>query len=116
MDVRATTPLLPTGLDITAAAEMSRQGKGRSLEQVAGQFESMFLSLIVKEMRQTLEPGGLFGNDGADIRGGLFDLYLGQHLAKAGGLGLAAMLRRHLKAQTPDDSAPATHVASPHST
>jgi len=32
-------------------------------------------------MRQTLEPDTMFPGDHGDILGGLFDLFLGQHLA-----------------------------------
>ncbi len=95
-------PISPAVPDVLPGAD-SRRGGNRSVEAVAGQFESLFLSLVLKEMRQTLEPGALFGEDRADVCGGLFDLYLGQHLAKAGGFGLAAMLKRQLKTAAPDN-------------
>lgn len=63
---------------------------------VASGFESLFLSQLMKEMRQTLEPGGLFGQDEGDVYGGMFDLYMSQHLAQAGGFGLAAVLKQQL--------------------
>ena len=72
-------------------------GDPRSIDSVATNFESMFLSLVLKQMRQTLEPNGLFAQDSGDVFGGLFDLYLGQHLAKAGGLGIGTMLKRQLE-------------------
>lgn len=60
--------------------------------------EATFLSMLLKEMRQTFEPdGGLFPGDTGDVHGGLFDMYLGQHLATTGGFGLAAALDRHLR-------------------
>jgi flagellar protein FlgJ len=99
MDALATTPLLDSPLDqapeIIAAQANSRDS--RAIDQVATGFESMFLSLLIKQMRQTLEPGTLFGSDQSDIQGGLFDLYLGQHLARSGGLGLGTMLKHYLK-------------------
>ena len=39
----------------------------------------MFVSIVLKEMRQTLGPGSLFGSDAADINGGLFDMFMGKH-------------------------------------
>ena len=66
----------------------------------AKDFEATFLSLLLKEMRQTLDTeggGGLFAGDTGDVQGGLFDLYLGQHLAAAGGVGFAPAIERQLR-------------------
>jgi flagellar protein FlgJ len=73
---------------------------------MAKEFEATFLSMLLKEMRQTLEPeGGLFPGDSGDVQGGLFDLYLGRHLAVSGGVGMAAALVRQI--------APADGAAKP---
>jgi peptidoglycan hydrolase FlgJ len=80
-----------------------------SVATTAKEFESTFLSLLIKEMRQTLEPdGGLFPGDAGDVQGGLFDLYLSQHLADAGGFGLASVLAHQL---TPSDHVAAIRVS-----
>ena len=66
----------------------------------AKDFEATFLSLLLKEMRQTLDTeggGGLFAGDTGDVQGGLFDLYLGKHLADAGGVGFAPAIERQLR-------------------
>lgn len=75
------------------------------IEKTIREFESTFLGLLIKEMRQTLEPeGGLFPGDAGDVQGGLFDHYLSQHLADAGGFGLASVLvKQHYRG---------THVAA----
>ena len=57
----------------------------------------MMMSMLLKEMRQTLEPGALFGGDSSDSFGGIFDLYLGKHVAEAGGLGIAGMVKHYLE-------------------
>lgn len=76
------------------------------LPQMAREFEATFLSLILKEMRQTLEPdGGLFPGDSGDIQGGLFDLYLGRHLADSGGVGMAAIIERQTSSTNPKPDA-----------
>ena len=90
-------PVLQPGPPPDALAAGMRLGDRQSIDQAATGFESMFLSMVLKQMRQTLEEGGLFGNDTGDVYGGLFDLYLGQHLAAAGGLGIAAMVKRQLE-------------------
>jgi Rod binding domain-containing protein len=64
--------------------------------KVAKDFEAVFSSMMLKEMRNTLEPGSLFGEDSSDILGGLFDQFLGQHLADSGGFGMAKMIEASL--------------------
>lgn len=65
---------------------------------VGKQFEGMFASMLMKQMRQTLD-GGLFGDDKSDVLGGLFDHFIGEHIAKAGGFGVADMIRTQLARQ-----------------
>lgn len=84
-----TTPL---GIDPKIGAKTSPK-------EAAHAFESMFASLLLKHMRQPLEEGhGLFGHDPSDVMGGLFDHFMGQHLAQRGGFGIAAMIEKHLQA------------------
>ncbi|MEK6257863.1 MAG: rod-binding protein [Planctomycetota bacterium] len=82
----------------------TRDGDGKSSKtnpqeaaRVAQDFESVFASLMLKEMRKTLEPGAMFGEDSGDVYGGLFDLYLGQQMSQSGGFGLAKMVREALQ-------------------
>ena len=96
---------MPADIDTLAFSGKSAAKDNRSLDAVANGFESMFLSMILKEMRQSLEPGGLFGQDNSDIMGGFFDLYLGQHLAQTGSLGIGAMVKQQLLRTKPNDSA-----------
>lgn len=73
----------------------------RNVEETGKQFEAMFLSMMLKEMRQALEPEGMFAGDVGDVQGGLFDFYLGKHLADSGGVGLAAAITRQLQPPAP---------------
>jgi len=87
MDVAQTLPVtLPyTGQDPQVLAAQSRNGRDpKAIDSVAQGFESMFTSLLIKQMRQSLQPNSMFGQDTGDVMGGLFDLYLGQHMAQAG--------------------------------
>ncbi|MDY3556837.1 rod-binding protein [Gemmata sp. JC717] len=82
------------------------------VKDMAGEMEATFLSMLLKEMRQTLdegEGGGLFPGDTGDVQGGLFDLYLGRHLAGAGGIGLASALVRQMQ-ETGAAPKPVTHT------
>lgn len=85
----ATTPVVKTG-PMVKGAEATR------VAEMAKEFEATLLSLLLKEMRQTLEPEGLFPGDQGDVQGGLFDLYMGRHLAESGGVGLASALVRQM--------------------
>ena len=58
--------------------------------EVARDFESVFSSMMVKQMRESLTEG-MFGGDSGDVYGGLFDLYLGKHLAAAQPMGIGKM-------------------------
>ncbi len=70
-------------------------------KEMASEMEATFLSMLLKEMRQTLEPdGGLFPGDSGDVQGGLFDLYIGKHIAETGGVGLATSLLRQMQEAT----------------
>jgi len=71
--------------DRTAATDLHQQ------EEVAAQFEGMFVSMLLKEMRATLE-GGLFGGENSDTYGAMFDMYMGQHFADSGALGIRELL------------------------
>ena len=89
-----------TTVDTNSISKLKLDSKGptQSIESVASEFESIFLSLMLKEMRNTLdsEEGGLFGKEGSDTFGGMFDLFMGQHLAKAQPLGIGDAVKGYL--------------------
>lgn len=70
---------VPTAVDFPSTS---------SPDVVARQVEGLFASLLLKEMRGSECEGGLFGGDSSDVLGGMFDQYMGQSIADAGGLGL----------------------------
>jgi Rod binding domain-containing protein len=69
---------------------------GNDAHTVAQGFESMFATMLSKQLRQSLEPDTMFGKDHGDVLGGLFDHFMGQHLAKSGALGIGAMVAQHM--------------------
>jgi flagellar protein FlgJ len=106
----------PAGaLSLPLASKPGATVKGAAdakLKDMAKEMEATFLSMLLKEMRQTLEPeGGLFPGDSSDVQGGLFDLYMSKHLADSGGVGLATALVRQMQATAPK-TAP-THEPTP---
>lgn len=78
----------------TSIADLSEVASGSSIEDAGEQFEGVFLSLLLKEMRKTVGDG-VFGGDSTDTIGGLFDLTLGQELGRSGGLGISESLLRY---------------------
>lgn len=68
------------------------QHSQRSDARVGKQFEALLSSLLVKEMRSTLE-GGFFGDgQGADTFNGWMDEHVGRMMADRGSLGLARVV------------------------
>lgn len=98
--------LPPATLGEFAGDISGRTPSGDRIDQVAADFEGLFASQILKQMRQTLDGESLFGGDSSDVYGGLFDLYLGQQMAQSGGFGLANMLRESLQRSQHADKAP----------
>lgn len=85
-------PPLPPEANPGATVQRADTNNAR-VRDMAKEFEATFLSMLLKEMRQTLDPdGGFFAGDTGDVQGGLFDLFLGKHLADTGGVGLANAL------------------------
>jgi flagellar protein FlgJ len=90
-------------------------GTAARTKEMATELEATFLAMLLKEMRQTLEPdGGLFPGDTGDVQGGLFDLYLSRHLALSGGVGMATALLAQMQATAP--KTPTTDALAPRDT
>ena len=80
--------------------------EGGDVDAVAREFESLFASMLVKEMRNSLSEG-LFGDGpGADTYAGWFDQHVGRQLADAGALDLAGMLRAGLPEEATAEAGP----------
>ena len=62
--------------------------KNAETDKVAKDFESVFVSLMLKTMRQSMSED-MFAGDNSDTFGGMFDMYMGQHIAENGGIGLS---------------------------
>jgi Rod binding domain-containing protein len=68
-----------------------------SPEAIGKSFESMITSMLIKQMRQTLDGETMFGKDSGDVMGGMFDQMLGDHIGKTGSFGISAMIRAQLE-------------------
>ena len=67
----------------------------RQLRSTAHEIESIFLSHMLKTMREASGPnGGFLSGKGQRIYKEMMDEHMGRALAKAGGIGLADLLVR----------------------
>jgi len=62
-------------------------------EDANKQLEAVFISMMIKEMRKAGSEEGLFAGDSSDTFGGLFDSFMSEELANAGGIGLQRLLK-----------------------
>jgi Rod binding domain-containing protein len=77
------------------------------LKAASQEFEGLMLSLLLKEMRNSLDQdgeGGLFAGEKSDTLGSLFDMYMGTHMASSSSLGIASAMQSYLaiQANAPD--------------
>jgi flagellar protein FlgJ len=84
-------------------AKAGRDAQG-SLDQVAKQFESLFLHQMLKSMRQASLGEGILDSDQSLFYRDMFDHQLSLHLAEKGGLGLAEVLKRQLSTKSTAES------------
>lgn len=85
----------------------ARDGKS-ALRETAQQFEAMFLQMMIKSMRETIEKSDLTDSQHADLFEGMFDREVSLAMARRNSLGLADML---VQAQTRQMSAMSTAEA-----
>jgi flagellar protein FlgJ len=92
VDVRSLAAL-PGENALEGARDAARDGH---TAEAAREFEKLFATLLVKELRRGL-PEGFFGKGaGADVYEGWLDEHLGAALSEGRGLGLRVALERQL--------------------
>lgn len=71
---------------------------GEALKQVASQFETQFVKMMLQSMREATPRDGLFSSDQMKTFEGMFDQEIAQKLSNgAGGIGLAKMIEQQLE-------------------
>ena len=98
-----TTGMSPLMFDAEGASQLSSGNSLQQIEQVGVEFEGVFLSMMLKEMRNSLEGGGFFGEESSDTYGGMFDLFIGKHLAETKPLGISELLLQQYTKSQPTD-------------
>lgn len=72
------------------------QPRAADPKEIAAQFEAIFWRLVLGELREAFSEEGLFPSDPADGYGAMFDLFLGDYLARSRSLGVARMVETYL--------------------
>ncbi len=67
-----------------------------AINQVAEQFESLFVQMMLKSMRAAVPEGGLFDNSSMDTYLQMHDQQLSLSLSEQGGIGLAETIVKQL--------------------
>ncbi len=91
---------------IASLKAKARTDSEAALDEVAEQFESLFMQMMLKSMRQAGQGKGIMDSDQSLFYRDMYDQQLAIHLAKGGGLGLAEVIKRQLSAQTGSVSNP----------
>ena len=88
--------------DMGALADLrgrARANPNEAVEEVAQQFEALFIQMMLKSMRDAVEDGGLFGSDQLDTYEQMADQQLALDMSAKGGIGLAEALVAQLSRQ-----------------
>lgn len=74
----------------------ARNGDSEALSGAAKQFESVFVQMMLKAMRDTVPEGGLFESEQSDFYEGMFDQQISLNIANGKGIGLAEVIERQM--------------------
>jgi flagellar protein FlgJ len=88
----------PLALDAGALAGLKQQAKAdpkSALSAAAGQFEALFVQMLLKSMREALPQDGMLASDTSKMYTSMFDQQIAQQLSKRG-IGLKQILERQL--------------------
>lgn len=99
------THIAQTAIDFQGLAELRRSSNkegddAETMRQVAGQFESLFITMMLKSMRQASLAEGMFDSSQSDMYRDIADQQLAIDLSARGGLGLQDSILRQLGAMT----------------
>ncbi len=88
--------------DFGSLAGLRAQAEQRPTEaqsSVSQQFESLFINLMLKEMRKTVARSELLGSEAMETYEQMFDQQIAVGMAKAGGIGIAPFIEAQLARQ-----------------
>jgi len=74
----------------------AREQSPEAIKQVAKQFESIFVQMMLKSMRDTVPENDLFGSKAGKMYQEMYDKQLSMHISSGQGIGLASTIERQL--------------------
>ncbi|GBG00723.1 flagellar rod assembly protein FlgJ [Azospira sp. I13] len=80
-----------------------KQSPREGLKKVAQEFESLFLNMMLKSMRDTLPQDGMFSSDQTRFYTSMLDQQLAQKLSSSGQLGFARLIEQQMGRFLPPD-------------
>ncbi|MGR0277974.1 flagellar assembly peptidoglycan hydrolase FlgJ [Marinomonas dokdonensis] len=91
---------------LSALKTKAQKDPDSALREVTQQFESIFINMLLKNMRSTNEAigGGLFSSAQTKQYQEMMDSQMAQSLAKSGGIGLSEALIRQYQQTSPESS------------
>ncbi len=101
LDTTATLALETQSLEQLRA--QARQSPDQALKAAAQQFESVFLNMMLKSMREATPQDGMFDSEQTRMFTGMLDQQLAQSMASRG-VGLADIMVRQLRGQMTEDT------------
>lgn len=95
--------------DFKKKLEAAAKSKDESeIKEVCKQFESIFVNMLFKEMRKTVQEGGLTEKSNArETFEGMLDEEMSKKITEAGGIGLADMMVKNFMNRYDQAEAPA---------
>lgn len=100
--------------DFQGFADMRREARAETPEAIkktAKQFESLFVQMMLKSMRDTLPEDGMFNSKQQRMYQDMMDKQLSLNISMGKGVGLTAVIERQL-ARQPDNISPPRELAS----
>ena len=89
--------------DFSSLAQLRAQASlepTAAVKEVAQQFESIFVSFMLKAMRQATPEDSLFSSDSMRSYQQMFDSQLALTMADSGGIGLAPLIEKQIAASS----------------
>lgn len=85
----------------TEPAELHKNDSNAKLKKTCAEFESIFITYMLKSMSTTIDDDPLLRNDNESrIIKAMFNENLAQEISRGGGMGLGSMLFESLKDST----------------
>ncbi len=89
-------PMYTDFAELTQLKKGAREKSPEAIKQVAKQFESLFVQMMLKSMRDTLPENELFGSKNEKVYQDMYDKQLSMQISDGKGIGLADVIERQL--------------------